>query len=329
MWTKNHKNPFHKDPFHKNPWKTANLQTRQRLQLRLDKIALEGFKLSHTLIRPDSITTLPTTPLVLGSPHSGRNYPPSFLAQSGLSLNQLRQSEDCYVDRLLEPLTAFGIPLIAANFPRIYLDLNRGPDEWPPELSPSETFSEARPISPRARAGLGVVPLRIGPDTDIYPHAITGDLIQGRLDALYHPYHDDLRGLLQTAKAHNGHALLLDCHSMPGHDASGQRRADMVLGNCYGDSCHAHTLDFIETVFTDLGYETVRNHPYAGGYITSHYGKPADNVEAIQIEINKDLYLNSATLEPHAGLAKLTVNMQAAILQIKEYLKTPTALAAE
>ncbi len=319
MWTKNHKNPFNP-----NPWKTANMKTRQRLQLRLDKIATESLRPTHCLIKPNH----PSTPLVLSSPHSGRTYPPSFLAQSGLSLRQLRRSEDCYVDRLVEPLTKYGIPLIAANFPRIYLDLNRGADEWPPETL-AERIDGPWPITPRARVGLGVVPLRIGPDTDIYPHEITGDIVQGRLDALYTPYHQALQDLLYRAKRQFGHALLLDCHSMPGHDATGERRADIVLGNCHGDSCNAETMQFIETVFTSLGYRVMRNHPYAGGYITSHYGKPDNNVEAVQIEINKDLYLNTDTLEPHAGTAKLTANMKTAILQIKDYLDVPTALAAE
>lgn len=314
MWIKNHK----------NPWRTANTKTRQRLQVRLDKIALEGLRPAHSLNKPNNLAT----PLVLSSPHSGRDYPPSFLAQSGLSLHQLRQSEDCYVDRFIEPLTEFGVPLITANFPRIYLDLNRAPDEWPPETLAGRTDGPW-PISTRARAGLGVVPLRIGQDINIYPHAITGNVVQGRLDALYYPYHDDLQALLQTAKRQYGRALLLDCHSMPGHDAQGNARADIVLGNCHGDSCDVETLEFIESAFTSLGYNVMRNHPYAGGYITNHYGKPENSVEAVQIEINKDLYLNTDTLEPHAGMDKLTANMKTALLQIKDYLDVPTSLAAE
>lgn len=314
MWTKNHNNPRHK----------ANTKTRQKLQMRLDKIAFDGFRPAHTLIMPEILTTS----LVLSSPHSGRDYPPSFLAQSRLPLHQLRLSEDCYVDRFIEPLTAFGIPLIAAKFPRIYLDLNRNPDEWPPQILANRPKGPW-PVSTRTRAGRGVVPLRIGPDTDIYPHEITGRLVQARLNALYYPYHDDLQSLLQTAKGQFGHALLLDCHSMPGHGAQGEPRADIVLGNCHGDSCRADTIEFIETVFTSLGYKVMRNHPYAGGYITTHYGRPENNVEAVQLEINKDLYLNPDTLDPHTGMVKLTAIMKTAILKIKDYLDTTTALAAK
>lgn len=319
MWIKKHKNPF--SP---NPWKTANMEARQRLQMRLDKIALEGLRPVHIIIQPDNLAT----PLILSSPHSGRNYPPSFLAQSALTLQQLRQSEDCYVDRLIEPLGDFGIPIMAALFPRIYLDPNRSPDEWPPETL-TKRFDQPSPITPKARAGLGVVPLRIGQDLDIYPHPISAALVQGRLDMLYHPYHQALQGLLTNAKRKFGHTLLLDCHSMPGRDAQGEPRADIVLGNCYGDSCEATTIEVIENAFTSLGYTVMRNHPYAGGYITTHYGRPENGVEAVQIEINKDLYLNSDTLEPHAGMGKLTANIKTAILQIKDYLDTPTSLAAE
>jgi len=317
-----------------NQQKKAEIERRQRLQIRLDKIALAGFGPAYTLSQPNA----PTTPLVLSSPHSGRDYPPSFLAQSLLSLKQLRQSEDCYVDHIIKPLTEFGIPLITAKFPRIYLDLNRSPDEWPPDVLgacktgsfPITARARAYPLTTaRARAGLGVVPTRVGPDTDIYPHDITGELIQGRLDALYYPYHQALQNLVTSAKQNFGHALLLDCHSMPGHGAAGQARPDIVLGNCHGESCYPETIEFIEAAFTSLGYKVMCNHPYAGGFITSHYGRPSDKIEAVQIEINKDVYLNADKLEPHIGMAKLTENMQIVILKIKNYLSAATARAAE
>ncbi len=295
---------------------------RQRLQVKLDKIALGAFNPAYALSKPESLTT----PLVLSSPHSGRTYPPEFLAQSTLSLSGLRQSEDCYIDSIIHPLTDFGVPVIAALFPRIYVDPNRNADEWPPE---SISHQSARIITPRARAGLGVVPTRINLDTDIYPHSINADLVQQRLDTLYFPYHRALADLITTAFERFGHALLIDCHSMPGHDITGTARADIVLGDCHGESCRPETTAYIESVFTELGYTVVRNYPYAGGYITAHYGKPETGIEAVQVEINKDLYLNPNTLEPHEGMAKLTANMQTALLRIKQYLDAPTALAAE
>jgi len=307
-----------------NSWQRANTETRQRLQVRLDKIAFASFSQTHKLSQPKVLTT----PLVLSSPHSGRHYPPSFLAQTRLSKRQLRQSEDCYVDQIIKPLTKYDIPMIAAKFPRIYLDLNRSADEWPPEILAMRA-NGPWPVTTRARAGLGVVPMRIGPDTDIYPHNITEALIRGRLEAFYRPYHETLQSLLHKAEQQFGHALLLDCHSMPGHDAAGHGRPDIVLGNCYGDSCHPETIEFIEAAFTSLGYTVMCNHPYAGGYITSHYGQPTHNVEAVQIELNKDLYLDADTLQLHDGMAELTANMQTVILEIKDYLSAAASLAAE
>ena len=307
-----------------NRQKKANTETRQRLQIRLDKIAFTDFHSPHKLSRPKVLAT----PLVLSSPHSGRNYPPSFLAQTRLTKQRLRQSEDCYVDHIIEPLTEFGIPLIAAQFPRIYLDLNRSPDEWPPEVLALREDGPW-PVTTRARAGLGVVPMRLEQNTDIYPHGITESLVRGRLDTLYHPYHQELQNLLHRAKQQFGHALLLDCHSMPGHDGAGNARPDIVLGNCYGDSCYPETIEFIEAAFTSLGYTVMCNHPYAGGYITAHYGQPSDNIEALQIEINKDLYLNADTLQPHTGMEELAANMQTVVLQTKDYLNALASQAAE
>ncbi len=300
------------------------IERRQRLQTRLDKIALANFEPAYTLSQQQT----PTTPLVLNSPHSGNNYPPSMLAQSRLTLKQLRQSEDCYIDQIIEPLVHFNIPTIAANFPRIYLDLNRSPDEWPPELL-AQRAGGPWPVTTRARSGLGVVPLRIGHSTDIYPQEITEGLIKGRIAALYHPYHTALRTLLTGAKHRFGHTLLLDCHSMPGYDTLGHPRPDIVLGDCHGKSCHPETIDFIETAFTALRYTVVRNQPYAGGYITSHYGHPAKCIEAVQIEINKNLYLDATNFEPHAGMAKLTSDFQIVVMKIKDYLNYATSLAAE
>ncbi len=307
-----------------NPQKRTNIETRQRLQVRLDKIAFADLRPTHTLSQPKKLTT----PLILSSPHSGRNYLPSLLAQTTLSEQQLRQSEDCYVDRIIEPLTEYGIPIIAAEFPRIFLDLNRNADEWPPQILASRAGGPW-PITTRARAGLGVVPLKLGPHMDIYPHEITETLIKGRLRALYYPYHHALQNLLLRAKQKFGQALLLDCHSMPGHDAAGNARADIVLGNYHGKSCAPETIEFIEGAFTALGYSVMCNQPYAGGYITAHYGQSSDDIEAVQIELNKDLYLRADTLEPHAGIAKLKADMTSVILQIKDYLSAATSLAAE
>jgi len=303
----------------------VNLKVRQRLQCKLDRAVLNEFGTPFYLSQVDTLKT----PLVISSPHSGRHYPKAFQAQSTLSLHQLRQSEDCYIDQLLSPLASSGVPVLSAKFPRIYIDVNRNADEWPTEAMPLSMINQGPAQTMRARRGYGVVPTRIGQHTDIYPHDICANLIRHRLEALYHPYHNALQQLLQTSKNQFGHAVLLDCHSMPGTDPSGEKRADIILGNRYGQACRPETIAFIENIFTAQGYRVALNHPYAGGFITEHYGRPHLNVEAIQIEINKDLYLNPLTLERHHGWDKLSQNMQTAILQISEYFSAPDTIAAQ
>ncbi len=331
MWPNNNRGNYRGNNRQGAP---ENLKVRQRLQCKLDRVVLREIGTPYNVSKPGMLKpgTL-KTPLVLSSPHSGRCYPKTFQAQSTLSLHQLRQSEDCYIDQLLAPLSGFGLPVLSANFPRIFVDVNRNADEWSVAATPenrSEGFSANSPaITQRARLGFGVVPTRLGAHTDIYPHDISADLIRRRLEALYHPYHDALQALLQTAKGQFGHAVLLDCHSMPGFDLSGDKRADIVLGTRHGQSCHPETIEFIENVFTALGYSVALNHPYAGGYITAQYGQPNMNVEAVQIEINKDLYLNPLTLETCSGWDRLAENMKTAILQIDEYFSAPATIAAQ
>lgn len=269
----------------------------------------------------------PRSPLILASPHSGRTYPQGFLDQTNLPLSQLRLPEDSFVDEILMPLTKFGVPLLHALFPRCYVDVNRSADEIPPENLPkNNAFSRT---SPRAHMGLGVIPTHISQGVPIYPRPLSAKQIETRLAALYRPYHNALSDLIEATKTKFGHTVLLDCHSMPGHAVSGKNRADFILGDRFGESCHPDTTNFLHDALETLGYSVTRNIPYAGGYITSHYGRPSQNVQAIQIEINKDLYLNHATLEPHDGMAQLTTHMQTVILALSNQLNTPDAIAAQ
>ena len=291
---------------------------------KLETAALSNLTPAFKLNEPAHLAS----PLILASPHSGRIYPDGFLAQTKLELAQLRLGEDCYVDRIIQPLCVHGIPVLAARFPRCFVDVNRKASEWPPE---TRALVQKRPfeISPRARAGLGVVPTRITQELNIYGKTLTPFQIQNRLDALYHPYHKALTGLIETTQAEFGTALLLDCHSMPGQAQSGIRRPDFILGDRYGESCRAKTIDIMEIALKDLGYSTARNAPYAGGHITAHYGRPHTGVQALQIEVNKDLYLNPDTLEEHEGMAELMRNMENAILYLAAYITPAANIAAQ
>ena len=270
----------------------------------------------------------PATSLILASPHSGRQYPPPFCEMTKLSEQQLRIGEDAYIDQLINPLSKFGIPILTAKFPRCFVDVNRGPDELPPEYGPLHLTGK-KPVSSRARAGLGVVPSRITHDLEIYKRPLSYIQAKNRIERLYRPYHAQLTHLLNSAQTRFGRALLIDCHSMPGRGPNGDKRADIILGDRFGKSCDNQITNDMERVFRSLGYSVVRNHPYAGGYVTHHYGNPDMGVDVIQIEFNKDLYLNPATLEPHEGMSLLKANFETAILHMLEIAQPAEDIAAQ
>lgn len=257
----------------------------------------------------------PSTPIVFSSPHSGSIYPDALCEMSLLSLENLRRNEDVKIDDLYATVTEHGAAFIKARFPRCYVDVNRAPDEWPPYSSAlgPETYM---PSTARARAGLGVIPTVIADELPIYDRPLRKSTIKARLNALYYPYHGALQTALDKATARFGHALLIDCHSMPGFTISGTRRPDIVLGDRYGTSCQPTTLRFIEDIFKAHGYSVSRNAPYAGGYITSHYGKHETHVEAIQIEINRDLYLNPQSYTLKRSYDGLKQNLETITQQI-------------
>ena len=251
-------------------------------------------------------------PVVFASPHSGQHYPDGLRKASTLSLAQLRRNEDAFVDTLFGCAPQLGAPLLKATFPRCFVDVNRPGDDLPPEwLQPGQ--SRMGPSgSYRARLGLGVVPLIISESLPIHRQPPTRAEATARLDTLYWPYHAKLGKLLQMAKSQFGEALLVDCHSMPGFAAERagrksetKRRPDIILGDGHGRTAHARTVDHLEALFSRRGYHVTRNYPYAGGYATLNYGQPATGVEAVQIEINRDLYLDAATLAPTAGYDEL------------------------
>ncbi len=275
--------------------------------------------------------TAPSGPVLLSSPHSGRHYPSSFIQLTGLRKPTLRQNEDCFVDRLIAPLIRDGFQQIIANFPRIYVDVNRSATEWPPELAGYGRRANALlplSISPRARAGMGVIPTRIGA-CELYPQGLSGEIIQNRLNAFYHPYHKALSEQMRQTKARFGRVLLLDMHSMPAQTAEGRNRADIILGTRYGESARGRTIALVQDAFVKRGYSVVLDQPYAGGYITAHYGQPDKGREVVQIEINKALYMADKYLAPHQGFIPLQENLAAIIRDIRAVFLSPEASLPE
>ncbi|GJE26359.1 N-formylglutamate amidohydrolase [Methylobacterium organophilum] len=248
-----------------------------------------------------------TLPFVFNTPHSGAVYPPDFLAASRLDALALRRSEDAHVDRLFAPVVALGAPLMRANFPRAYLDVNREPYELDPRMFHGRLPPFANTRSMRVAGGLGTVPRIVADGQEIYRERLPVEEAVQRIEQLYKPYHRTLRGLIQRTVRQFGRAILIDCHSMPssslGRDESAN--ADFVLGDRFGTACSEALTQGFEAQLRARGYKVVRNKPYAGGFITEHYGEPNLNRHTLQIEINRALYMNESSLAMTCGFDTL------------------------
>jgi len=229
-----------------------------------------------------------TAPFVFASPHSGRLYPASFVAASRLGPIGLRRSEDAFVDELFMGVVECGAPLIAARFPRAYLDVNRAPGELDASMFDAPLGLANDPAGPRVQAGLGVIPRIVRDGAEIYRGRLAASEAGERLARLYRPYHAALAHLIEETRAQFGLAVLVDCHSMP----SAAAVPDVVLGDRYGISAAAHLMRAAERMFERHGFSIARNSPYAGGYTTHLYGRLARGVHALQVEINRGLYLD-------------------------------------
>jgi N-formylglutamate deformylase len=275
-----------------------------------------------------------TIPFVYNSPHSGRIYPPEFIAQSRLEGIAIRRSEDHYVDELFGSAVALGAPLLAANFPRAYLDVNREPYELDPALFADRLPDYANTHSLRVIGGLGTIARVVNEQEEIYRAPLTVETALERINKLYKPYHAALANLLFTARQNFGYAALIDLHSMPSSqgDRSDNARVDFVLGDRFGTSCAREMVRCAERFLTRLGYKVTLNKPYAGGYITEHYGKPNEGVHALQIEVNRSLYMDEETLALRRDFlnlrADLTTLANSLIQTLPDYL-APRRTAAE
>ena len=246
-------------------------------------------------------------PLLFNSPHSGRIYPPDFLQASRLDLATLRRSEDSFVDELILGLIGRGHPVVRAHFPRCFVDVNREPYELDPRMFDGRLPSFANTRSMRVAGGLGTVARVVGDAQEIYDQRISVAEALRRIDELYKPYHRSLRRVFLRLHREFGAAVLVDCHSMP--SATGAKderpRADLVLGDRYGTSCVPVIAETIEATMREFGYVVSRNKPYAGGFITEHYGNPTAGLHAVQLEINRSLYMDERRYQRAASFARL------------------------
>jgi N-formylglutamate amidohydrolase len=259
-------------------------------------------------------------PLVLASPHSGSEYPEEFLADSRLDPLALRRSEDSFVDELFADAPCLGAPLLSARFPRAYVDVNREAYELDPVM-----FCDALPdfvnaASPRVRMGLGTIARIVANGEEIYSRKLRFAEARHRIERLYHPYHRALQQLIEETEEAFGGYLLVDCHSMP--SATGLCRAsdgaDIVLGDCYGSACAPRIVEAARSFLAERGFAVTLNTPYAGGFTTGYYGQPSVGRHALQIEINRSLYMDERSYRRKARFSRLSRDLAGLVARLGE-----------
>lgn len=253
-----------------------------------------------TLLEP----TITPAPLVVDSPHSGRDYPDDFDFEC--SLDVLRQTEDSYVDELVTSAAQAGATVLAAEFPRSYIDVNRAEDDIDPALL-AEPWPG--PLQPSARTllGLGLVRRLCKSSVPVYRGPLPVAEVKRRIHECYRPYHAALEKIIAQRMRQFGECYLIDAHSMPdkGSDNQSARRPDFVLGDRNGESADPSFTGRVCTMLREMGYSVALNDPYKGVEIVRRYGQPHKGQHALQLEINRRLYMNEQTLEKTAGFAKL------------------------
>jgi N-formylglutamate amidohydrolase len=268
---------------------------------------------------------------LFSSPHSGRYYPPEMQAKARLKGDALRRSEDCLMDTLLTKVPAAGCPLMTATYPRAYVDLNRAADEFDPLLFRDPLPPWAASSSERVAAGLGVIARVVATGTPIYSQSLSLNEGLARIEQVYRPYHAALEAHLSAIRDRTGMALLVDCHSMPplranrrSADYHSSQIPDIVIGDRHGQSCDAALLDAVVHYLSARGLRVARNDPYAGGYCTSHYGRPEFGIHAFQIEVSRHLYLKADGLTPDR---RGTAEMQDVMGGLAILLRRPDTLS--
>lgn len=252
-----------------------------------------------------------TAPLIFASPHSGRRYPRELMQAARVGLASLRRSEDAYVDELFADAAAHGAPILCASVARAYVDLNRNPGELDPEMFTDSPFAfgpGGAMHTARVQAGLGAIPRIAGDGQEIYWRKLPGAEAERRIGLVHRPYHAMLTALVNEALAQFGCAVVVDCHSMPS-SARGPQQPDIVLGDRFGASCHPSITALAEATLRKMGYRVSRNAPFAGGHTTQAYGRPAGKVHALQVELNRSLYLDERTMERGAGFRRVRNDM--------------------
>ncbi|HEX8232783.1 MAG TPA: N-formylglutamate amidohydrolase [Caulobacteraceae bacterium] len=251
-------------------------------------------------------------PVIFASPHSGRFYPPDMAPAASLAASAIRRSEDALVDELLAAAPRHGFALICATYGRAYVDVNRAPDELDLAMFHDAPPGAGRTRTARVAAGLGSIPRLAGEGRAIYDRKLGWNEGQARLAAVHQPYHDALQELARSTLQAWGVAVLFDWHSMPSAAVKGAAGPgpDFVLGDRFGASCAGAVTALVERELKAMGFAVARNAPYAGGFTTEAYGNASGGLHALQIEVNRRLYLDEATMLPHDGFKALAESLE-------------------
>lgn len=270
----------------------------------------------------------PGSPVVLSVPHAGRSYSDGLLASARLSRARLESLEDRLVDRLVWRAVEDGAAALIADSPRAEIDLNRDERELDPAMVLPRPPADSTVESPRTRGGLGLIPARIAGAGAIWRQRIAAAEVARRIERIHRPYHRAIEAELKAARARFGIAILLDCHSMPPRGAEGD--APVVFGDRHGGSMAESLVAAAEAAARGAGFRVARNAPYAGGHITERHGRPARGIHALQLELDRSLYLAPDLRTTGPGfdrVARLIAAVAAALAAAA--LEPPEAIAAE
>jgi N-formylglutamate deformylase len=284
-------------------------------------------KLAYEVINPQRDRSC----VVFASPHSGRDYAWTFLRSTVLDEHAIRSSEDAFVDQLFDCAPSFGATFIKAGAPRAFVDLNRAQDELDPALIEGV---RKQGHNPRIASGLGVIPRVVANGRAIYRGKLSREEARRRIENYWQPYHQKLQSLLDAAHQRHGQAVLIDCHSMP-HEATdgvaraGMKRADIVLGDRFGAAAGGEVVDRVEAAFVSAGFVVTRNAPFAGAYITQAYGRPARAQHAVQVEIDRSLYMNETLIRPNGDYEQVRDALRRVVAEVARIGQGRLPLAAE
>ncbi len=274
----------------------------------------------------------PTGPVILSVAHAGRNYETAMLADLRVPMAAVRPLEDRYADLLIDDAIHAGVPAIIATSPRLAIDLNRAPDDLDPQ-SIRNGAQTSGPASAKARAGLGLVPTRLWGVGPLWRAPFEPQEIAARIASIHAPYHAAIARALRAANRRWGAALLIDVHSMPPIKADkcapDMTLPDIVIGDRFGASASARLTATAEAIVTASGWNVALNTPYAGGYVVARHAQPQRNIHALQIEIDRRLYLDAAFDHPAPGLARVQRMILDLVTALSDELTSGVLLAAE